>query len=287
MRHKPMTALQLARRIKGRRPKKPIRAQPPILLEKKYQKALRAYVGLIASKLREIVLPQLPAMVANAGFRRDAGDDSVAQKLLDLMRAVNISLEEAEDEEEIRRLVESISEEINGYNRLQVHRVFQSALGVDLLASEPALGEATAAFVGENVSLITSIKDQFLGEVEQAILRGIRSGMRHEEIANLILGESGDGFVSREGKAESRAKLIGRDQVNKFYGQLTELRQTAAGVEKYVWRTALDERVRPEHADREGEVFSWDDPPSGGHPGEDINCRCYAEPILDETPDEG
>ena len=27
------------------------------------------------------------------------------------------------------------------------------------------------------------------------------------------------------------------------------------------------------------QVFRWDDPPDGGHPGEAYNCRCVAEPI--------
>jgi len=45
----------------------------------------------------------------------------------------------------------------------------------------------------------------------------------------------------------------------------------------YVWRTKGDDRVRSTHAAREGEVFSWSEPPEGGHPGEDYNCRCWAE----------
>lgn len=47
----------------------------------------------------------------------------------------------------------------------------------------------------------------------------------------------------------------------------------------YIWRTQMDDRVRPRHADREGKEFAWDDPPLGGHPGEDYNCRCYAETL--------
>jgi len=27
----------------------------------------------------------------------------------------------------------------------------------------------------------------------------------------------------------------------------------------------------------DGEIFSWDNPPPRGHPGEDYNCRCWAE----------
>lgn len=46
----------------------------------------------------------------------------------------------------------------------------------------------------------------------------------------------------------------------------------------YTWRTAQDERVRSTHAAREGRVFAWTDPPDTGHPGEERNCRCWAEP---------
>ncbi len=51
----------------------------------------------------------------------------------------------------------------------------------------------------------------------------------------------------------------------------------------YVWQTRRDGMVRSSHAEREGQVFTWDDPPEGGHPGEDYNCRCTAELYLPET----
>ena len=46
----------------------------------------------------------------------------------------------------------------------------------------------------------------------------------------------------------------------------------------YIWRTKKDDKVRGKHAEREGEIFNWHVPPEGGHPGEDYNCRCWAEP---------
>lgn len=51
--------------------------------------------------------------------------------------------------------------------------------------------------------------------------------------------------------------------------------------ERYVWRTVGDSRVRDEHATRDGQIYTWGNPPEGGHPGEDYNCRCWAEPIED------
>jgi len=44
----------------------------------------------------------------------------------------------------------------------------------------------------------------------------------------------------------------------------------------FIWRTVGDDRVRGAHAALEGEIRSWGDSPD---PGEDYNCRCWAEPI--------
>lgn len=46
----------------------------------------------------------------------------------------------------------------------------------------------------------------------------------------------------------------------------------------YVWRSAGDDRVRHSHAARHGQVFAWAEPPEGGHPGTEPNCRCWPEP---------
>ena len=48
----------------------------------------------------------------------------------------------------------------------------------------------------------------------------------------------------------------------------------------YVWRTRGDERVRLSHAQNDGRLFAWDEPPATGHPGEDFGCRCTAEPYV-------
>ena len=52
---------------------------------------------------------------------------------------------------------------------------------------------------------------------------------------------------------------------------------------QYIWRTSGDNKVRTAHAMREGKVFSWDNPPEGGHPGEAYGCRCTAEPYPNEN----
>ncbi len=49
---------------------------------------------------------------------------------------------------------------------------------------------------------------------------------------------------------------------------------------EYVWRTQGDDKVRFDHALRAGKIFQLDQPPAGGNPGTEFNCRCWAEPVV-------
>lgn len=65
------------------------------------------------------------------------------------------------------------------------------------------------------------------------------------------------------------------------------------GIPAYIWRTCEDQRVRKSHANLEGVIIFWDDPPNPEeligeqsllgeyHSGECEGCRCYPEPIVD------
>lgn len=64
-----------------------------------------------------------------------------------------------------------------------------------------------------------------------------------------------------------------------FAGLINQLRQQDLGVERYIWRSRDDAKVRDSHADYDDQIFRWDQPPAGGHPGQAHNCRCVAEPV--------
>ena len=69
-----------------------------------------------------------------------------------------------------------------------------------------------------------------------------------------------------------------------FAGLINQLRQQDLGIERYIWRSQDDTKVRDSHAEYDDQVFRWDEPPAGGHPGQAHNCRRYAEPIGVEAP---
>ncbi len=64
---------------------------------------------------------------------------------------------------------------------------------------------------------------------------------------------------------------------------LSNEEQQQEGYTHYIWHTQGDGKVRESHAVNNGKVFAWDNPPEVGHPGEDYNCRCWAEPYAPEV----
>lgn len=180
----------------------------------------------------------------------------------------------------IATIAKSVSAQmVNGINensRQLFYKAMQDATGVNLngIISEEGLEPLLTSKITENIGLIQSIPDEYFKKLNTIINEGT------------LRGKSSGGIISEIRKlgvsTKKRARLIARDQTQKVNAAITQGRQTNLGVKKYRWRTSSDERVRESHKSKNGKVFSWDKPPKDtGHPGEDIQCRCIAEPIIE------
>lgn len=248
-----------ARFVKPARRRMPRQAQPDGL-RLDYARQL---VGIV-SMVRDIVEDETSGLSRLFVVRSDAVDinaslDRAAKRVAERLRP-----------SELQSVAAKIGEKTSDFQKAQLARQAQAALGVDISSLMPAASKVVDAFVSENVALIKSIPTTYLSEVEKTLTRGLSAGERWETTAEKL--------AERFGVAESRARLIARDQVGKLYGQLNAERQKGLGVTGYIWQTANDGRVRDEHEARQGERYEWSAPPEDGHPGEPVNCRCFAEP---------
>lgn len=137
-------------------------------------------------------------------------------------------------------------------------------IGVDLYRAEPWLLPLQNNWVAQNVQLIKSIPEQYLSRVETLVRQGVVSGLSPKELAKQI-SEAG-------GVTLRRANIIARDQTSKANAQLSEYRMNDLGINRYIWTTSHDERVRPYHRTLDGKEFSFDKPPSEGNPGQPVLC---------------
>jgi len=126
------------------------------------------------------------------------------------------------------------------------------------------------------VELIKSLPIDAGTRAQNLAMEAITGGRRPAEIA---------AEIARTGEVtQSRALLIARTESSKASAVLTEARAKSVGATHYIWRTAGDGDVRESHAEMDGEVVAYDNPPTldgmTGNAGEFPNCRCFGEVIL-------
>lgn len=117
-------------------------------------------------------------------------------------------------------------------------------------------------------------QQRFANEVQSVLLEGLERGMNPQQLAGRLRERA---KVSR-----SRAQLIVRNELGNAAAYAKSESHKAAGIKEFIWYSAKDVRVRPEHRKRHGKTYSYDDPPDGELPGQPIQCRCVALAVVDE-----
>lgn len=244
--------------------------------ERDYLAALRRIaVRPFERACRDALMPVLPQVLAE--FRQDVDPrdipestgwfETLRQAFLETLVLAGTGAVQA------AAIVQRVMSSVEDFNRTQFRAVLRSVYGVDIITNAPIeLRAALDVFEATNISLIRSIPQQAVSSLQGKIVEAVRRGSTLKQLQAQVREEFDI--------TDRRAKLIARDQIGKLNGQLTELRQEQIGVTQYAWRGILDARERPEHVAREGKIFNWANPPDDGHPGEPINCRCTAEPVL-------
>jgi len=141
----------------------------------------------------------------------------------------------------------------------------------------PAVRDAFQASLTENVGLIRSIPEKYLGQVEGIVMRSYSAGRDlHTMVKDL---------KALYPAVADRAELIARDQSNKANAVVNRARQLELGLEWAVWmHSHAGKTPRPDHVAANGKRYKIAEGCliSGKYiqPGEEINCRCTSRPVL-------
>jgi SPP1 gp7 family putative phage head morphogenesis protein len=140
-----------------------------------------------------------------------------------------------------------------------------------------AMNDVMQATIGEQVSLIRSIPEEYLKDVEGSVMRSVQIG---RDIGGLAAELEKNYGITRR-----RAETIARDQNNKATASMTRVRQQEIGITHAVWlHSAGGKQPRPSHVAFSGKqyeiargafldgVWTW--------PGVEINCRCVPKSVL-------
>ena len=268
-----------------RKPIKPMKY--PRGHESVYRRELLALSHQLKLALKKHMSPVVPVMVAEASdihalphgtiIRYDAWQDDLRRAMAKIAKDMVDPTNTA-----IKRMI-ALGPQINRYNKDEWIKLIRSQYGVDPTREDPErMASLLSNWSRNNAMLIKDIPFKTMNQIKDATVDALMTGKNTDDMTQDVY----DIMSERTDVTDSRARLIARDQVAKLNGNLTQERQQDIGVDSYTWRTVGDERVRETHADVDGQVFSWDSPPSetdDNHPGEDYQCRCWAEPVLPEA----
>ena len=251
----------------------------PHALERAYARALYPIAEACQRAVEQVFIPAL----GTYPLRHGAITDAISSDLGMVGRVATRAVIRHFDPKLLAELVSRRADEVDAFQRRQLTRRLANDLAIKKMGglyTTAKTDKLVAEFTKANVELITSLPEKVFGQVERKVERAVRNGTRVETLRKDLMNTYDIG--------RAKADLLARDQVGKLYGQLNRTRQESIGIATYIWRTVGDERVRKTHADLDGELQDWSDPPvtnedgDTNHPGEDYQCRCTAEPNLDE-----
>ena len=246
-----------------------VKIQYPMSLEREYARELIKYTR----KVRDICKRHIPGMVDAAMWNAIHADDWTEGQTEEIDNEIT-----AEEEAAIMAVILAMFNRVKAFNRRQQEKFYQALFGATPREIDRADYEKIRQiWVNQNIELIHSIDRRTLESIRYALSENIIRAVDRK----ILVEELTESIMHMAEVNEKRAALIACDQVGKLNSQLAQLEQMNQGVNSYIWVTRKDNRVRPAHREREGKRFYWDNPPSGGHPGWAIRCRCVAIPLYD------
>lgn len=133
--------------------------------------------------------------------------------------------------------------------------------------------------IHQNVSLIKSIPEKYLSDVEQMVMRSVQTGRDLKTLTEEL--------EKKYKTTRRRAELIARDQNNKATASLERARQVELGITEAVWVHSHAGKVpRRTHVKMDGKKYDtskgmWDsDEQEWIFPGQLINCRCFSRAVI-------
>ena len=100
--------------------------------------------------------------------------------------------------------------------------------------------------------------------LQQQIQANAFAGYRSDRMSKILRADFG--------LAQEMAARVSAHAASLVMSKHREQRAREVGCTRYKWSTSHDERVCPRCRALGGKIFTWDNPPEGGHPGE---CECW------------
>lgn len=208
---------------------------------------------------------KLPVSIQSAIAQANLINKTINENMLAKVATLQIGEDKIKDvKTKYKSIIKSIDEQIE--------------ISVDLTEAEK---EIIAKEYKNNLELyIKNFLDEETKKLRDEVEESVNAGYRAEHLKEII--------KERYQVSESKAEFLAKQETSLLTSKYTQIRYKDAGINKYIWSTSGDNRVRHDHKELDGKIISYDDPPivdkatgRKAHAGEDFGCRCIQVPVID------
>jgi Uncharacterized protein, homolog of phage Mu protein gp30 len=159
---------------------------------------------------------------------------------------------------------------------------YTASVRADAEGEEPPVAEALLALY-----LLLQDKQrrarQWVDELRQRVGRKAKRVLKASKGRIINAAQLGRRLDVERGVARRAATNGAETQIGDAYAAANTQLATQTQSTGYVWLRTTSQSPRERHLTRVGQVFAWDAPPDGGHPGTEKNCKCGVRPIWSDT----
>lgn len=254
---------------------------PSAAIEIWYRRRLQELTDAMIKDYREQVMSAMNEGSVREVFAQDAAAASVFKSLFERMDAKWERVYNGFANETAKEFVEKSTTYADASAGFSI-----SSMGIErpVMAYNSNITNTIGAAKDFNFTLITGIQEEIHEKIYDSVMLSLTSPNPEQQ------GQSGIENTLKEigGFSKERIKLITQDQTSKLYSSLSDERMRQNGLDKFMWLHSSAGKVpRQSHVDKDGEIFSLDDPrlwegkkSDQGPPGWAIRCRCRKIPIL-------
>jgi len=179
----------------------------------------------------------------------DQQTGNFANVFLRLAKKVRRKLVKQFPDDRLEEMAKKITEKVNRRNQNVFYNAAKRRVGVDKteLEATEGLTYQINAYQLETAQWIKKIRDETLQNWTANTLRDMAEGRGIDDIMSQ--------FDSMVEQRKNHAQMVARTQISTFNSLVTKTRARNLGIEKAIWVTSEDERVRNCHAERHGREF--------------------------------
>jgi len=250
----------------------------PKSFESKFIKLTETMTDLMAKQYFNETIKKLNKSTVDKFSDKQYG--SYGKIFLTLSKKSKRKLMKRFSDERIDKAVSDILMQLNTSNQKAFYKNVEEEIGIDvkqLIYQEKLKGDIQSLIL-ETQEWVKTLRDDNLKYFNNNVLRAMTQNKSLDE----VISE----FDMNYRKRKNYAKFIARNQIANYNGMLSKVRAESFGIDKAVWVTSRDERVRSSHVDRDKKEF---DLSVGLYseidkktllPGTDYQCRCIYRFVL-------